>query len=100
MRLNPVGYSRDNDLYCTARGQGRTFRLLLLFGTGEAFVMGHTNKGTVPNPDYDKLYQDLSDAVDKMDFVLKTPRSKFLKMKMKNSRDFWSYYKQMKKNGF
>ena len=97
MRLNPVGYSGDGNLYCTARGQGRTFRLFLVFGTEEAFVMSHTNRGTVENPDYDKLYNDLKEAVDKMDFVLKTPRDKFLKIKLKNSKELWHWYKQIKK---
>jgi hypothetical protein len=94
MRLNPVAHGNHNNLWCTARKWGITFKLCLFFDTEEAYVVKSSKKNFNPNRDYDKLYEDLKDAVDKMDFRLITPRNKYLKHNFGSTHNLLQYIKQ------
>jgi len=91
MRINPVGYGKNNNLHVTARGEGFTFKMVLFFDNGFAFVTKATKRVDVPHFDLQNLYKNMKASLDKMDFILITPPEKILNPSMtqtENIRNF------------
>ena len=96
MRINPIAHGNNNNLWATARKWGITFKLVMFFDTEEAYVVKSSKRNFDPNKDYDKLYEELADACDKMDFKLMTPRNKYLKHNFGSTSNLLSYIKDRK----
>jgi len=94
MKINPIAHGKRNNLHCTARKWGITFKLCLFFDTEEAYVVKSTKRNFDPNKDYDKLYDELADACDEMDFRLMTPRKKYLKHQFGSTNNLLHYIKE------
>ena len=86
MRINPFAHGNNNNLYCSTKKSGYKFKIVCFFSTGTAFII-HTKKTGIgcPEPDFDKLYDELKDSLSYMDFELKTPREGFYKARLKES---------------
>lgn len=93
MKINPVGHGRSNNLHATSRGQGINFKLILFYDSGDAYIVSHTVRKKIPNFDSQKLYSDLKEGIENMDFVLKTPFNKMLKHNFKNTQNLLNYIK-------
>lgn len=94
MKLIPLDHGNHNNLWCKARKWGITFKLVLFFDTGEAYVVKSVKKNYNPERDYDKLYEDLKSAVESMDFRLMTPRKKYLKHNFGSTNNLLKYIQQ------
>ncbi len=95
MKLNPVGYGNHNNLWCTACKWGITFKIMVFFNSGNAYIMKSIKKNFDPTKDYNKLYKELKEAVDSMDFVLKTPRKRYLHCNIGNTSNLLHHLKQI-----
>jgi len=95
MKLIPVAHGNHNNLWCTARKWGITFKIMVFFDSGDAYVMKTIQKNFDPKKDYNKLYEELKEAVQKMDFQLKTSRKRYLKSNFGSTANVLAYIRQM-----
>jgi len=91
MKISPVGFGKNNNLYVTSRGGGFTFKLVLFFDNGFAFVVKTTKRREVPRLDLNAIYQNLKESLDKMDFILMTPQQKILNPSMTETIQIRNY---------
>jgi hypothetical protein len=97
LRINPVGHGNNNNVYCTAKRYGVRMKLVMFFETGDAYIFNVRKKNPESVIDWDLLYKETQEAVDDMDFELKTPRKGFTKLNM-NPEQFKNHLKEKYNN--
>lgn len=95
MKINPIGYGEHNNLWCTARKWDITFKIMVFFNSGNAYIMKSTKKNFDSTRDYNKLYKELKESLADMDFVLQTPRKRYLHCNIRTTGNLMHHLKQM-----
>jgi hypothetical protein len=91
MKLIPLNHGNHNNLWLKCKKWGITFKIVAFFDSGDAYVAKSTKKNFNPNRDYDALYEELKAAVSDMDFLLKTPKNKYLKHNFGTTQNVLNY---------
>jgi len=94
MKINPVGYGKSDNIHFTSRSQGRVFRMVGFFETGDVWILKNTVKSVPRNFNSDVLFKELKESLEELDFNLITPKNKFLKHNFKTTQNLLSTLKQ------
>ena len=95
MKINPVAYGKNDNVHLTARSQGRVFKMVGFFNTGEVWILNNIIKKEPRNFNQEVLFKELSESIEELDFKLMTPRKKFLKVNLRTTTKLFNYFKDI-----